>query len=120
MKNLIVSAIAGVAMFSGAAIAEESSSFLTLGVETDTTYGIESEAFLSTTTLSAGALGLNLYTDIDFNLSDAEYDGITLGADYGFGVFGINITPYAEYSLDGDSEHVDTVFGLVVKKEISF
>lgn len=118
-KTFLVAGIVTLLGFT-AVNAQEESNTIDFTISTDTAYSLETEAILNETTLGVGAMGLDLSAEIQFNVDETSYEGVTLGAEYGVNVVGLTIAPYAEYSMDGDSEHVDTVVGLKASKTFGF
>ena len=118
MKKTIATlgAIAALGMF----YHTEKANALEIGVTSDTFYSLETEVAGKTLELSTGLYGIGLSSEFAFNLTDAEYDGVVLGADWDTELVGFGLTPYVEYEMDGDSEHVDTVIGIEVSKKFSF
>lgn len=99
---------------------QEEATTIDFSISSDTAYSLETERFLNETTLGAGIMGVDLSAEFAFDIDETSYEGVVLGAEYGMDMFGLSIAPYAEYSMDGDNEHVDTVVGLKTSKTFSF
>lgn len=99
---------------------QEEATTIDFSISSDTAYSLETERFLNETTLGTGIMGVDLSAEFAFDIDETSYEGVVLGAEYGMDMFGLSIAPYAEYSMDGDNEHVDTVVGLKTSKTFSF
>lgn len=116
-KTLLVAGIIASLGFTAVNAQEEKT--LDFTVSTDTAYSVETEVFLNETTLGTGVMGVDLSAEFSFNIDETSYEGVVLGAEYGMDFYGLTVAPYAEYSLDGDSEHVDTLVGFKASKKFS-
>jgi len=119
MKKTVVSAIAGVALFSGAAMAQEIAKPFSVDLSADTYYNVDTEQAIAE--LSAGASAMNFSVswnpDIDIEEVDLIGSDITIGYSLNL-VKNISITPYGTLEFDGDFNTGDTIVG--VKSSFSF
>lgn len=112
MKKLLLSSIFALS-FTSIAHSQELKPF-TFSAESDTSYSFETEIFSSELDLSvAHSSGAYASAVPSFNLSDTEYTGVEFEVGFDIELNSMTITPYGTYTLDSDSEKVDSTVGLV-------
>ena len=118
MKKTVVSAIAGVALFSGAAFAQETTKAFSVDLGVDTYYNVDTEE--ATAELSAGVTAFNatLAWEPDISIDNVELLGSDITLGYNLKVQGYSVTPYISMGFDGDFNQGDTKIG--VKSSFSF
>lgn len=118
MKKLVVSAIAGVAMLSGAAVAQELPKLVEFGVSADTFYNVDTEEAKSDLGVSASAFNATLAIEPTINISEMELEDTTISLGYAVGLRGIEVEPYVSMDFDNDFNSGDTLIG--VKSNMKF